>query len=84
MTPCQVSLFSDNIWYLFIYFRLEKTFLVWFILVRTRYKVVFALVTRIMYLSHWLLRSVVRLCVGQGNGFESWPMRHFLPSFFSL
>jgi hypothetical protein len=26
MTPCQVSLFSDNIWYLFIYFRLEKTF----------------------------------------------------------
>jgi hypothetical protein len=26
MTPCQVSLFSDNIWYLFIYFRLEKAF----------------------------------------------------------
>jgi hypothetical protein len=26
MTSCQVSLFSDNIWYLFIYFRLEKAF----------------------------------------------------------
>jgi hypothetical protein len=26
MTPCQVSLFSDNIWYFFIYFRLEKAF----------------------------------------------------------
>jgi hypothetical protein len=25
MTPCQVSLFSDNIWYLFI-FLLEKAF----------------------------------------------------------
>jgi hypothetical protein len=26
MNPCQVSLFSDNIWYLFIYFQLEKAF----------------------------------------------------------
>jgi hypothetical protein len=26
MTPCQVSLFSDNIWYLFIYFLLGKEF----------------------------------------------------------
>jgi hypothetical protein len=26
MTPCQVSLFSDHIWYLFIYFRHEKAF----------------------------------------------------------
>jgi hypothetical protein len=26
MNPYQVSLFSDNIWYLFIYFQLEKAF----------------------------------------------------------
>jgi hypothetical protein len=26
MTPYQVSLFSDNIWYLFIYFRHGKAF----------------------------------------------------------
>jgi hypothetical protein len=26
MTPCQVSLFSYNTWYLFIYFWLEKVF----------------------------------------------------------
>jgi hypothetical protein len=26
MTPCQVSLFFDSIWYLFIYFWLEKAF----------------------------------------------------------
>jgi hypothetical protein len=26
MTPCQVSLFSDHIWRLFIYFRHEKAF----------------------------------------------------------
>jgi hypothetical protein len=26
MTPCQVSLFSDKSWYLFIYFRLKKVF----------------------------------------------------------
>jgi hypothetical protein len=26
MTPCQVSLFFDHIWYLFIYFRHEKAF----------------------------------------------------------
>jgi hypothetical protein len=52
----------------FIYlFSAWEDILVWFILVHQRYKVVFALHTQILYLSHWLLRSILRLCVTQGN-----------------
>jgi hypothetical protein len=66
----------------FIYlFSAWKDILVWFILVRQRYNVVFALHTRILYLSHGLLRYILRLYVGQGNGFESCPCVIFL-SFF--
>jgi hypothetical protein len=46
MTPCQVSLFSDNIWYLFIYFQLKKTF--------KAYKLVNKRKNKIMHHKHYI------------------------------
>jgi hypothetical protein len=56
------TIFGQHLIFIYV-FSASEDILVWFILVRTRYKVVFALHTRILYLSRWLLRSAVRLCV---------------------
>jgi hypothetical protein len=69
----------------FIYlFSAWKDILLWFILVRTRYKVVFC-----VSFANSLFVPVVTafrfeaLCE-LGNEFKSWPMQYFLPSFFCV